>query len=65
MTRTRVRSVLEKVSNPSLQVLGKDLLWARMVLVKDSHPSLQGPRQGLAPEPVSPRQGHTLELAGS
>ena len=30
-----------------------------MVLGKDIHPSLQGPRQGLTPEPVGPRQGYT------
>ena len=35
-----------------------------MVLGKVSHPSLQGPRQGLIPEPVGPRQGHALELEG-
>ena len=43
---TRVRSVLSKVSNPSLQVTDKNLAWACIVLGNDSHPSLQGPRQG-------------------
>ena len=52
MTHTRARSVLGMVSNPSLQVLGKDLPWSRMVLDKDFNSSLQGPRQGLTPEPA-------------
>ena len=38
---------------PSLQVLDKDLAWARMVLGKDLHSSRQGPRQGLTPEPAA------------
>ena len=62
----QARMVLGEVSNPSIQVLGKDLPWAGMVLDKDLHPSLQVPRQELTPHsPQGPRQGLTLELAGS
>ena len=53
MPHIRARSVLGIVSNLSLQVLDKDLAWARMVLGKDLHSSRQGPRQGLTPEPAA------------
>ena len=41
------------VSNPTLQVVDKDLAWACKVLDKDLHSSRQGPRQGLTPEPAA------------
>ena len=53
MTHIRARSVLGMVANPSLQVLDKDVAWARMVLGKDLHSSRQGPRHWLTPEPTA------------
>ena len=46
---------MDKVSNPSLQVLGKDVPWARMVLGKDSHPSQACKVLGKDSHPIRPR----------